>query len=717
MSGQWNASWIGPHEWHPSTDTGVFAFRRVFHLSAAAETFHIQVSADQRYKLYCNGQFVGFGPQRGDEKHWFYESYDLAPFLEQGENVLLALVWNFGFLAPMAQHTVRTGFVLEGEEVSTGPDWQVLRLDGWQYRMMHSNIGDFYIDVGPGEVIDAREIQFLPLPRSGRGRLGGGFTDSEGARWQSPHVICTAEDRGAMGGGTPWMLIPRSIPLMRYELRSQPAAVQAEWPGPGTLLDFGELLCAYPRLTAAGRTGTEVTLTYAESLWNPDGTKGNRDEVTGKDMRGYQDKFILSDEVCTFEPLWWRTFRYVLVEGTGGFTLDVVETGYRLETKSSFEADDPWVKPIWDVSVRTAERCAGETYFDCPYYEQLQYAGDTRIQALIGYYLSQDRLLQRNAIETLGWSATDHGLTQSRYPSRQAQVIPPFSLWWVLMLHDQWLYDSARSNHLGLDHQVSHAWTKILCYDEESSFWNFADWVPDWRWGVPPGDGLSTMHQLTYLLVRLSSSRRYDYLGREPDRALQQAKKVLQGESQFMQEAGLWKAKDDPDWQPNEHSEALMRCAQIMVGLAPDAWPTDALEAAGAAKTTYYFSYYKHLAKRPIDYMAELAPWKEMIESGLTTFAENPEPSRSDCHAWSAHPILGFFQVVAGVTSVAPAWTRARVEPNPGSLRRFDARIDHPDGELRVRFEDERLHIDTPVPTELAWLGREAVLQPGSHEI
>jgi len=44
-----------------------------------------------------------------------------------------------------------------------------------------------------------------------------------------------------------------------------------------------------------------------------------------------------------------------------------------------------------------------ETYMDCPYYEQLQYVGDTRIQAMVSLYNTGDDRLMRNAITQLDY--------------------------------------------------------------------------------------------------------------------------------------------------------------------------------------------------------------------------------------------------------------------------------------------------------------------------
>jgi len=838
----------------------------------------VRVSADQRYKLFVDGKPVARGPQRGDERHWYFDTIDLGPYLVAGENEVQALVWNFGRLAPMAQHTVRTAFVLEADDpdspLNTPGSWQVAPLTHWDFVMMHSHDPDYYIDVGPGEIFDATKMVIEEAPTSSDGRrdteigttvrrlvermaalsgaesiaillddpargqlrgvppglgfelstirgmglnregdysqprplqpdehealglgsksgvllplrasdhamgallvmspsgrefdeaalatLGGmalrlaevlsslqrygesvwgadnlpriledlmstpGKRVSQGGKRQlrldfrTPHLICRAEERGAGDGGTPWMMVPATLPPQRYEVRER-APTMRSWeddeirepslfprilePGRPLLLDYEQLVCAYPRIVVGfegarakrGRTATTVTLTYAESLWQADGGKGHRDEIVGKSMAGYQDKIVFERDSVVFEPLWWRTWRYLQIETDARCVVEsvgAVETGFPLEVESSFEADDSSVDPIWEVAVRTVLRCAGETYFDCPYWEQLQYVGDSRIQALIGYYLGRDRRLQRNAVEQIGWSLMENGLTQSRYPSRQTQVIPPFSLWWLAMLYDQWLYDDGIvAADPATMRRVLDAFAGLV--EEGERFWEFADWVPGWRAGVPPGGVTSPVHRLTLALAQEMVEAMTGEAVRGPDLA-------------------------NPD--ASEHAQALARLVQMLRGEEPAPWPESLAE--DAARCTYYFSYYKHLAMAAadpdFDYMLHLEPWREMIESGLTTFAENPEPTRSDCHAWSAHPILGLFQIVAGVTSIAPGWRRARIRPQPGRLSRFDARIAHPYGDLRVMFEGESLEIESPVPFELVWRGRTASFEPGSHRV
>ena len=95
----------------------------------------VHVSADNRFILFVNGHRVGEGPARSDLHHWNYETFDLAPFLAAGQNVIAATVWEFGIYAPLAQFTDRLAFLMEGDSkaeslVNTDKSWDVEQESG-----------------------------------------------------------------------------------------------------------------------------------------------------------------------------------------------------------------------------------------------------------------------------------------------------------------------------------------------------------------------------------------------------------------------------------------------------------------------------------------------------------------------------------------------------------------------------------------------------------
>ena len=90
---KWDARWIA----YPGVslyDYGVYHFRKIFRIKDLPVTYVINVSADNRYRLFVNGTPVCYGPARGDLSHWYFETVDIAPLLKEGDNVLAALVWN-----------------------------------------------------------------------------------------------------------------------------------------------------------------------------------------------------------------------------------------------------------------------------------------------------------------------------------------------------------------------------------------------------------------------------------------------------------------------------------------------------------------------------------------------------------------------------------------------------------------------------------------------
>jgi len=93
-STKWNSFWITNPD-VSLNDYAVVLFRKTFKLNAKPEKFIVHVSADNRYRLYVNGEFVCFGPQFSDARHWRYETVDIAPYLIKGDNVIASEIVNW----------------------------------------------------------------------------------------------------------------------------------------------------------------------------------------------------------------------------------------------------------------------------------------------------------------------------------------------------------------------------------------------------------------------------------------------------------------------------------------------------------------------------------------------------------------------------------------------------------------------------------------------
>src|SRR5437870_6300496 len=104
------------------------------------------------------------------------------------------------------------------------------------------------------------------------------------------------------------------------------------------------------------------------------------------------------------------------------------------------------------------------------------------------------------------------------------------------------------------------------------------------------------------------------------------------------------------------------------------------------------------------EYLNELGRWRGMLALALTTWAEKSEPTRSDCHAWSAHPNFDLLATVAGIESSAPGFSEVAIAPHLGQLKQVTASMPHPRGEIAVRYErkGESLGADITLPEGLA---------------
>jgi hypothetical protein len=379
-------------------------------------------------------------------------------------------------------------------------------------------------------------------------------------------------------------------------------------------------------------------------------------------------------------------------------------TAYPLKENAVFDSDQPDLKKIWNVGWRTARLCANETYFDCPYYEQLQYIGDTRIQSLISLYVSGDDRLVRNAITDFNESIFYEGLTRSRYPSANPQIIPPFSLYWVDMVNDYWTLrddpEFIKSFLPGIESVLGWFTGRI---DKETGllgkveYWNFVDWAVEWAWnnergigGVPAGgfkDGNSSILSMQFAYASQRAAELFRYYG-QPEKAETYSELARQ-----LRNAVYGKCWDESkgylaDTPSKKEFSMHAQIFAVLTNTIPEKDQKNFVQRfmndKNLIQPTMYFRFYLTQALKKTgladQYLETLGLWNEMLQKGLTTFAENPDPARSDCHAWSASPDYDFLATVAGIRPESPGFKTVEIEPALGKLTFIKGQMPHPAG-------------------------------------
>lgn len=714
---RWDASWIAPEG---GSTKGVFYFRKTFDLQDKPRQFIIHLSADSRYRLYINGHFLNDGPQLSDLRHWRFESLDISEFLHAGQNVAAIQVWNQGDDAPLYQMGKRLALIVQGDNelasvINTDTTWRSIEDDHITpllFKPGDPNLFFQYYAAGPMD------------------RVMAGTTwdwekfDHDDSKWGIPTQLQNgAPFLSAPYGDAQWELMPRNIPLMERSYQSfasirrsigmnlpikHPDSVFIIPPNQkvSILLDQGTLTTAFPEMIVSNGSASTIKLTYAEAMFDDIKNIGHRDSINKKTIHGVYDLFHPDGGAKrTFTTLSYRAFRFVQIDITTSSEPLTVEkigswfTAYPFHKNGSFSSSDPSLSKVFDVGWHTARLCAYETYMDCPYWERLQYIGDTRIQALVSYYVSGDDRLARNALSQFEWSLQYDGLTYSRYPSSLPQFIPNYSLVWVLMVNDFLMYrndpEFVKSFLPGIRKVMDH-FKRYITPDNmmmQQPYWDFIDHSFDTRKVMESSHFKRlTTNSLFYSYTLSRAAEIFSYFD-ENDQAHEYfllSQKLKESVKRQCWDANSELFADTPDKKSfSSHSNILA----VLCGMIPKEEQAALLKRIvsnrGITQTTLYFDFYLARAMNQAGagdlYYDLLSKWKDLLKLGLTTFPEGV--ARSECHAWSASPDFEMLATFAGIQPQVPGFKKVVVRPLMQKLDKVRGSIPHWAGPLEVSLE------------------------------
>ena len=588
-------------------------FRCEFYSDGKNETA-FDYSADENCQLFVDGKIVSYGVETGSPERWYFDRF--ARKFAQGRHILVARVWVSGKdnKAPAYQLSVRNGFycTLPGQ-------WECMAMPGIRFEVPWPDWGSF-----PRFHADKNYSDSL---------LAG-----QGGSWEPAAFF--EDDRP---------LFPPELPPQRDELCKK-------FHYDGKKFIFDEYVCVNCEYTFSGKGTAKIRWSetpYLTSAFNRHNLKGEKGRRDGAFFVGDFDTIAVNGKT-RWVDFTWRAGKYLEIQTTGTVKVEKIScrhTGYPYP--DVLFPRGKWKKTL-EMAKRTLECCSHTTFMDCPFYERMQYIGDSRCEALALYALDGDPALVRKALRQTVIAQKADGQIPCRYPCKVDSTIPSFIPVWLLMMHDYW----KNTGDVELVRELHKYMLNISGFFQKSIGEDGLLYLPgwmfiDWQWplrGVPFGGECGT-NSIINLLVVLAWQKLAEMEAACQDKSNSELHKKLAAEllgkikENFFDPQSSLMADDKNQMFYSEHAQSLA----LLCEPGNEAFARGLRTGKFFTKCGIYFSsYYLEACEACGAWdLAEkrLNEYLELPALGLSTFPEEFTAPRSDCHAWGAHVLWHFRQL------------------------------------------------------------------------
>ncbi len=384
-----SAKVLGPYGMQPWGNVG-FADRTRMHARMLRKEFTAKSPVERAtayisglgcFELYLNGKKTSSDllvPALSDyDKHVFYMTYDVTEALQQGKNAIGVLLGNGRYFSPRGSFNFfenrtfngpRLLMQLEVEYANGKRD--VIATDGTWNITEDGPIGNN--NEYDGEEYDARkEMKGWDVP---------GFDDSA---WHRASVVDAPSGK----------LVAQPIEPIRVIETLKPVKV-TESGANKYMVDLGQNMVGWVRVSATGPAGAQIKLRHAETL-RPDGSLYIDNLRTARATDIYTMK---GDTTETYEPRFvYHGFRYVEVTTSPGVSTPVIEgrvVSDAIEETASFQSSNALLNQIHKNIVWGTKDNYHSVPTDCPQRdERMGWLGDRAASSRGELYLFDNAAL------------------------------------------------------------------------------------------------------------------------------------------------------------------------------------------------------------------------------------------------------------------------------------------------------------------------------------
>jgi alpha-L-rhamnosidase len=506
--GDWTGKFVRP-DWDedPTQPQPGPLLRKAFTLDKDVRHARLYVTALGVYEATLNGKRVGdhvMPPGWTSYHHRLvYQTFDVTGLLRAGDNALGAMLGDGWFRG-------RLGFgggrpAIYGDRIALLAQLEVEYVDGsserittdesWRARRGPIVVNDIY----DGEEYDAR---------------------LEATGWSEP-----AYDDGDWAGvkvvewdfGT--LVAPVGPPVRRTEFIEPKAIFQS--PSGRTLIDFGQNLVGWLRLSVSGPAGQTITLRHAEVL--EDGELGTRPLRHARAT----DRYTLRGSDTGAEEIWeprftFHGFRYAEVEGWPGElkneNITAVVCHSDMERTGWFECSDPLINRLHENVIWSTRGNFFSIPTDCPQRdERLGWTGDIQVFTPTASFLFDVAGFLTSWLSDLAAEQAEKGVVPVVVPDVMGRMAQPAAAWGDAAVVVPWvLYQRFGDEKLLSDHFASmSAWVDLVeRVAGQDRLWDQGFQFGDWLDPAAPPDNPGAARTPGWIVATAYFARSAELVGR-----------------------------------------------------------------------------------------------------------------------------------------------------------------------------------------------------------
>ncbi len=372
---EWTAEWIAAPLREGEAESEISPMlRKAFTLPGRVREARVYATSLGLYELYLNGERVGdryFTPGwTSYGKRLQYQTYDVTAMLQEGDNAIGAQLGHGWYSGNLVWKDKRNHY---GDRRALLLEMRMALEDGTEITV--ASDGSWKVSDGPilmseiyhGETYDAR----LEQP-------GWACASFDDGGWAQVDTLAHPKDT---------LVAQENEPVRRIESIAPTEVLTT--PNGETVLDFGQNMVGWVKVTASGRAGDEIVLHHAEVL-DRDGNLYTDNLRSAKQTVRYRLKGEARE---TFEPHFtFQGFRYVRVTGVEGpidpRNFEGVVLHSQMEPTGSFQCSDPLVNQLQHNILWGLKGNFLDLPTDCPQRdERLGWTGDAQMFIRTAAYL------------------------------------------------------------------------------------------------------------------------------------------------------------------------------------------------------------------------------------------------------------------------------------------------------------------------------------------